>query len=607
MNYDIIVIGAGVGGLTTSLMLSQAGKKVGIFEKHYIPGGYATNFIRKGKNGQIYKFDASLHALASLGKDGLCNSIFKDLGLLNKVDFLKDTHETLLTIGDKTYTFKLEFESFKKFLLDNFSQDSSAIKEIFNMIKKLFNAHHSHEAGRPTDLSDIIKDLQGITVEEFLKKYTDNKELIEVFGYLWVYLGLPPSELNAFFYFSAMGSYLLADTHYIKNGSGYMSKIMAEEIEKNGGKIHLISEIVNVQTENKKVVSVTTKNGDTFTANEFVFACDPNHLFTLIDSSDKEVDEYINNIKSFEKSMSITQLYIAIDCSTKEVGIDNSHIFVNKYDSSTLFNNIKNGNFNDLSICITSYDKMDPTLNEHGAFLNVATVDFASNWPERETKEYKVKKEEITKLLLNELCNMFPKIKEHIQVIELGTPRTMERYTNNTSGSIYGWAQNTKQGGFNRASFKTPFENAIVVGAWSFPGGGYTGAIYSGYLGSQRLLAKENTSTSSNTLMPIDSLMNGLIKKFNPENAEGINITYKFVFDEHDPIYLEVKNQTARLLPKSETPEKIDTTLTTTHEVWQKICFKELSGQDALMDGLITCEGNLKNFSCMPKIFDKQI
>ena len=192
---------------------------------------------------------------------------------------------------------------------------------------------------------------------------------------------------------------------------------------------------------------------------------------------------------------------------------------------------------------------------------------------------------------------MFPKIKEHIQVIELGTPRTMERYTNNTSGSIYGWAQNTKQGGFNRASFKTPFENAIVVGAWSFPGGGYTGAIYS----------KENTSTSSDTLMPIDSLMNGLIKKFNPENAEGINITYKFVFDEHDPIYLEVKNQTARLLPKSETPEKIDTTLTTTHEVWQKICFKELSGQDALMDGLITCEGNLKNFASIPKIFDKQI
>lgn len=606
MNYDVIIIGAGIGGLTTALMLAKSGKKVAIFEKHFIPGGYATNFIRRGKNGQTYTFDSSLHALSSLGKGGLCNSIFKDLGLLNKIDFLKDTHETLLTIGNKKYTFKFEFENFKKFLLDTFPQDSYAIEQIFNITKKLFDAYHSHKAGKPTDLSDIVKDLQGITVEEFLKKYTNNEELIEVFGYLWAYLGLPPSKLNAFFYISAMGSYLLAGTHYIKNGSGHMSKVIADEIEKNGGKVHLLSEIVNIQTENKKVVSVTTKNGDTFTAEEFIFACDPAHIFSLMDSTNKEVIEYMNNINSFEKSMSITQLYIALDCSTKEVGIVNSHIFVNKYGSSTFFNNIKNGNFNDLSFVITSYDKMDPTLNQHGAFLNIATVDFASNWPERGTEEYKAKKEEITQLLLNELCTMFPKVKDHIQVMELGTPRTMERYTNNTKGSIYGWAQNTKQSGFNRASFKTPFDNAMIVGAYSFPGGGYTGSIVSGYYGAQRLLDKENAPKSSDTV-PIDTLMNGLIKRFDPENAEGIDITYKFVFDENEPIYLEVKNQTARLLSKSETPEKIDTTITTTHEVWQKICFKELSGQDALMDGLITCEGSIRNFAAIPKMFNKQV
>lgn len=112
---------------------------------------------------------------------------------------------------------------------------------------------------------------------------------------------------------------------------------------------------------------------------------------------------------------------------------------------------------------------------------------------------------------------------------------------------------------------------------------------------------------SSSRLLPLDMLLNGLVEKFNPENARGLDITYKFMFEGHDPIYLEVKNQTARLLPKSETPEKVDTILITTHETWHKISFNQLKGEDAVMNGLVICEGNFKNFASIPKIFNKEI
>lgn len=606
MNYDVIVIGAGMGGLTTALTLAKSGKSVGVFERHYIPGGYATNFVRKGKNGHIYVFDSTLHALAGSGKDGAIYPILNHLELLNKIDLIKNKDCTSLVINNKTFDIYFNFTDFKNFLINNFPNLTTSIHEIFKIIKSLVIGTKASILGNDsTDTTDTIKNLQSITVKDFLNKYTNNEEFIELFGFLWSYLGLPISELNAFYYLSAMGSYLLGDTYYIKHGSGHLSKIMADEIEKYGGKVHLLSEIIDIKIEDKKIVSIIRKNGDMFTAEEFIFACDPNRIFSLINSTNEEIIKYINNIKSLEKSMSASQLYLAIDCSTKEVGINNPYIFINKCNSSTFFNNIKNGNLNNLSVVITSYDKMDPSLNKHGAFLNIATVDFASNWPEHGTEEYKAKKEEVTQLLLNELYSMFPKIKDHIQVVELGTPRTMERYTNNSGGSIYGWAQNTKQGGFNRPSFKTPFDNAIVVGAWSFPGGGYSGAMLSGYLGAQRLLAKENAPKSSDILVSIEALMNGLVKRFNPENAEGLDITYKFVFEGHNPIYLEVKNKTARLLSKSEIPEKIDTTISTTHEVWQKIAFNQISGQDALMDGLINYEGSLKYFASIPKIFDK--
>lgn len=112
-------------------------------------------------------------------------------------------------------------------------------------------------------------------------------------------------------------------------------------------------------------------------------------------------------------------------------------------------------------------------------------------------------------------------------------------------------------------------------------------------------------STISNELLSLDKLIDGLIQKFNPNNANNININYKFIFDGNDAIYIEVKDNVAKLL--SDAPSHIDTTIKTTHEVWQKISFNELSGQDALLDGLVTCEGSMKNFALMPKLFDREL
>lgn len=68
IKYDVIVIGSGLAGLTASLKLAKSGKKVALFEKHSIPGGYATNFVRKGKDGNLYTFDVSIHSLSGMNR-----------------------------------------------------------------------------------------------------------------------------------------------------------------------------------------------------------------------------------------------------------------------------------------------------------------------------------------------------------------------------------------------------------------------------------------------------------------------------------------------------------------------------------------------------------
>ena len=605
MKYDVIIIGAGIGGLTAGLRLALNGKKVAIFEKHFIPGGYATNFSRKGKDGNIYTFDCSLHSLSGMNKGCTVYNIFNNLQLLDKVKFLIKENSTSILRDGKFFDIPSDPDKFCLSLCERYPNFKSGIKDLFNFMEVFYDdikiISNDYESA-----PKYILDLQSISLKEFISKYVNDENFMEDFGYLWRYCGLPPSKVNAFYFMTTFCPYLFGGHAYVEGGSGHLSKIMAECIENNNGKIYLSSEITKVNTENDKVISVTTKKGATFEADEFIFACDPNHIFSLIDNP--IINDYLENMKKLEKSISITQLFLGINCSTKDLGIKYSNLYCQNFDSETSYIESQIGNLENSNPNIAFYDQMDPNLNKHGASIHITFVDFFKNWPERGTEEYKQRKKEVTKILLDKLLSIYPQIESHIQVTELGTPKTMARYTNNSSGSVYGWAQIPSQSGFNRPSFKTPFKNAIIIGAWSFPGGGFEGSIFSGMIGTNRLLSKSKSrKSSSNELVPINLLMKGLISKFNPENAEGVDIIYKFVFENYDPIYLEVKNQTARLLPKSETPEKVDTTLTMSHETWYKIAFNEITGQDALMDGLVKCDGNLRNFASMPKLFDKNL
>lgn len=101
--------------------------------------------------------------------------------------------------------------------------------------------------------------------------------------------------------------------------------------------------------------------------------------------------------------------------------------------------------------------------------------------------------------------------------------------------------------------------------------------------------------------IPIQSIMKGMVAGFNPKEAKDLDITYKFIFDEEKIIYLQIKDQTAKLSSKS--PGDIDTIINTTYDTWYKIAFEGLDGEDAFLDGLVKCEGNIKNYAMIPKLF----
>ena len=608
MKYDVVIIGGGLGGLSAGLKLSNEGKKVAILEKHHLIGGYSTNFRRKDKEGNFYNFDVALHGIGGIRKENAFNiHLGENLGILDDIEFLeKPETATIITKNGEENDIPSNFEDYKNYFIKRFEGEKENIERLFDFLFAV-----------KEDMKEVARDskrmpkytnyLQSITLDEFLREYTQNDDLIEEFSFLWLYYGLPQKELNASFYVLPWLSYHIGGTYYVRGGGGNLSEIFANKIKENGSDIFLSSEVVDVEVENDKIVCVKTKKDKIFMADKFVLACDPKVIFSMIKNKNENIQNYIDKMNSFENSISLTQLYLGLDVNSKDLGMTKGDYFIKVSGNQNTYEAIKNGDYENMDFGITCYDVLDPEFNDEGkGVITIIVGDLISNWPEYKTEEYKERKKEISDILIAKAEKVFPNIKEHIKVMELGTPHTMKRYTNNSEGAVYGWAQNDTQGGFDRLAFKTCLKNTYLAGAWTHPGGGFEGAITSGVICGEKVLRekeeKNEEKPKKEITMDLSTFMLGMASNLNKEVAKGEDLVYCFDFEGYEKYYMTIKNQKAKVSKTK--PEKLDVTVKTTYQTWYEIAFEGKNGADAFLDGKVKIEGSPEAFMKLQTLFD---
>ncbi|SCJ93707.1 Dehydrosqualene desaturase [uncultured Clostridium sp.] len=609
MKYDVIVVGGGLAGLSSALKLSQNGKKVAIFEKHHMIGGYATNFKRKDKDGNLYIFDVALHGIGGLLPDNAFYNHMKDINMINKVEFLRKSEAATIFNNNNEIDIPDDFEEYLYLLINKYEHCEEGIRKLFCEINELNLELKSRK------IPMLYQKLQNISLYDYLKSFNLDDELINDFGFLWLYYGLPPKKINALYYILAWISYHIGGTFYVKGGAGKLSDTFEKEIKVNGGDIYLSSEIVKVDVKGKKVTTIHTKNGEEYTADKFIVACDPIHFTNLISDNNEVVKSYRNKLINRDIGISLSQLYIGLDCKTTEVGINKSDYIINTVNHEESYESALRGDYSNTSYGITSYDILDPDLNKDVGVFVVVVGDHIKNWPSYKSDEYKTKKEEVKEELLKLVYERFPKVKDHIKVLELGTPHTMKRYTNNSQGAVYGFEQNVKQGGFNRLSNKSDFNNVYLAGSWTNPGGGFEGAITGGILTADRLLREEKialdksvevTEENDDLVVPdmeISTFMIGMTANFDSKTvAREEKILLEFIFDDKWTYYIQIKNKKAKLLCKNP-GDKIDVTIRTSYKVWFNIAFCGLDGKGAMFDGKLSVLGSPDIFLKIPKYF----
>jgi phytoene dehydrogenase-like protein len=494
--YDAIIIGSGLGGLSCAAAFARQGFKPLVIEQHYKVGGYATTFDRPGG----FEFDVSLHSTSVADRSGIHNLI-PGFPEIEEVEF--EPHPNLYRVIFPDHDIRVPQKNISAYithLVTLFPEEKPGIEGIFEDMKGITNdiGKFSSAGGKidmntfPSEFPYLFKSFNrswGNLVDARLK----DPKLKAIVSSLWVYYGLPPSKLSPYYYAMPTYGYLHQGGYYPRGKSQKISDAFERYIEKHGGEIIIKNKVEKILTNDDSAFGVITEDGKELTAKVIVSNANAHDTFNKMLDDKSLVNDYLDKLEKFSVSLSSFQVFLGLNKNLiKEASITDSEIFYNtSYDLEADYESMKKAELDNSGFSITLYDNVYKGYSPEGKnTINIMTLQGFDHWEKYNEDYFKDKKKEYNKeknrmadILIDKVENkILPGLKDAIEVKEIGTPLTNIRYTSNYRGAIYGFDQTIDNSGQNRLGHATPIRNLYLSGAWSKPGHGYGGVIYGGLL-----------------------------------------------------------------------------------------------------------------------------
>jgi carotene isomerase len=475
--YDVIVVGAGNGGVNAAALLGKKGFKTLVIEQHYIPGGCCTAIRRKG-----IAFDVGAAMLFGWNPE---TSYKPHVYVMNEIEEPIDMipHDAIYRmqiLGDKTITFWRDFDKFFAEITAVFPHQKEQLGKLY---KEFFDCYETLVQGigclyAPTEidwkvlLPKVMKRMRGViglirnldkSIQDLLDKYgITDKHLIGVFDFLIAtFFTTTCAETPAI-----MGPVLFADTHrggcFYPSGSPQMLPNKLEKgIEKFDGQIIYRHKVDEILMEKNYAIGVRLDDG-TIIKSKYVIS--DTTIWNLYGGLIKK--EYIKPkryewAQHFIPTMGLIILYMGVKAEVIPKDFHSIMVWIedlNKFDSAggTLF------------AFIPSLD--DPSIAPEGTHsLSILVPGSNKKWPSPsdpfyKSEEYNKWKQEEADKVIDHLEKYIPGIRKAIITLEIATPTTLERFTLKNWGCVAGPKQMLGQHMFKRPSARTEWDNVLMVG-----------------------------------------------------------------------------------------------------------------------------------------------
>ncbi|MBB6522229.1 phytoene desaturase family protein [Pseudoteredinibacter isoporae] len=505
-HYDAIVVGSGIGGLTTAALLSLLGKKVCVLEQHYTAGGYTHAYEREG-----YEWDVGVHYIGEVHKPSTMKRMFDVLSQSRLKWAAMDPVYDRIIIADKEYDFVAGRENFINSLSEQFPEERANIERYVALIREMSSQTPKFFAGQamPKWMTAIYNNVRPWLVRkeffqstrEVLEGLTTNQELISVLTGQWGDYGQPPRDA-AFLMHALIAKHYLAGGAYPVGGASEMARSIIPTIQQSGGEVFTYAEVEEVLVKDNKAYGVKMAKGDEIHA-EVVISNIGIHktlgkLYPEASRKQHNITATLNH-KALNHSSSSYCLYAGFKGDAKELELDTTNLWI--YPNGDHEGNIdafREGKHRDFPLLYMSFpSSKDPQWSER--FPGKSTVEIVTianfedyqpwegtYWRQR-GEDYEARKENLSQQLLEKLFERKPQLRDALDYYELGTPLSTQFYQHNNAGEIYGvdhWVDRFKQPCLHP---QTDVKNLYMTGS-DVMTAGVGGALMGGVMCTMRVL-----------------------------------------------------------------------------------------------------------------------
>ena len=466
--YDFIIVGSGVGGLITSVVLAMEGYSVLVLEKNHQIGGSLQVFSR-----DKVIFDTGVHYIGSLDEGETLRKIFSYVGIFKdlKIKRLDDDCFDMIRLSDGTsYKYGQGYENFRSGLISHFPNEITGIDLFLTKIQGICSEFPLYNLDVEDGFSYMDKpELMSESAFEFVQSISTDVKLQSVLlGNGLLYAGEVQST-PLYVLALIMNSYLKG-SYRLENGGSQIAKLLTKRLHGLGGSVLKHKEVVSAQYTDGLISSIETKDGEEYFAKNFISNMHPQQTIEVF-GADHFRPAYLKRLNKLENTVSSFMLYLSFhkesfpylnynmySYTTKDVW--NTVDYKKEDWPQSIFictSAVKGqGVFSD-SMSVMAYMNYDEVKKWNSSFNTVAEASDRG----KEYSQFKREKEEQVILKLEEV---FPNIRKSIKGIYCSTPLTYKDYIGTSDGSLYGIKKDYNQIMRSKINSKTRVPNLFLTG-----------------------------------------------------------------------------------------------------------------------------------------------
>lgn len=497
-HYDVVIIGGALGGMAAALQLQAKGiKDILILEKHNLPGGLATDYVRNG-----FEMEATLHEMMSIGPKGnrlKVGQFFDDCGIDIDWREVPECYRVVLPNSDIDVLLHDGYERMAKEIDAACPGCYQKVHELMLLCRRVYdsmNVLSTASMGKLEMLKkhpDFVKTV-GYSATEVIRTFGLPRRAVEMLTPYWIYVGEPMDSLPFTIYAFLMADYFTGS--YVCRGFSHeISMKMQKKCEENGAQFELRQEVETILVKNGRVRGVRTHRGDEILCDYVVSSAYPNRVYSqMIDPPDEVPEHALKMINARRLSVCPVSVMLILEGAPEENGITNYSTFSGEtMDTNAIWENYSNLTEPYNYITTICLNLANPTCTPEG-YTQLSITALVPVKPFETVKEEEY--HDLKRRLANEMMESCIKVtgvdfRSRIAEIEVSTPMTIAHYVGAWKGSIYGYSHSMDDHVVARLQMQEEerfIKGLFFAGAHGISGNGMSPQITNGRAAAKAIL-----------------------------------------------------------------------------------------------------------------------